>query len=198
MLVPGDVGPRARAALAGVVIVALTATYWALWRGDGGSNAASRDAVVPGRPVPVDRPAPRLSLPRLGGEGAVRVGGADGGLTVVNFWASWCTACRTEAPELASLWRAYRARSVRFVGVDYGDRTPAALAFARAHGMDYPSGVDPNGSAGDAFGIVGLPTTFIIGPDGRIRYVVTGRIEPASFRAALDSVLGGAPGEDAG
>jgi len=185
---PG-VGARARAALAGLVVVVLAATSWMLWRGGGGSSAASRGAVVPGRPVPVNRPAPRLRLPVLGGRGLLWVGGVDGGVTVVSFWASWCTACRTEMPELASLWKQYRRRSVRFVGVDYVDRTKAALAFARARGMDYPSGIDANGSAGDAFGIFGLPTTFIIGPDGRLRYVVNGKIDPASFRAALDSVL---------
>ncbi len=185
----GGLGWRGRAALAGAVVVALTGAWWSLWRDGGGSNAASRGAVAPGRPEAVDRPAPQLTLPRLGGGGVVRVGGRDGRVTVVNFWASWCTACRTETPELASLWRAYRARSVRFVGIDYGDRTKAALAFARAYGMDYPSGVDAGGAAGDAFGIFGLPTTFIIGPDGRLRYVVTGKVDPAPFQAALDSVL---------
>ncbi len=55
--------------------------------------------------------------------------------------------------------------------------------------MSYPSVFDPKGTVGDAYGIFGLPTTYIIGPDDRIRYVITGKLRVASFRAALESIL---------
>ncbi len=55
--------------------------------------------------------------------------------------------------------------------------------------MSYPSVLDPNGTVGDAYKILGLPTTYIIGPNNHIRYVVIGKINVASFRVALESLL---------
>src|SRR5205085_5451872 len=95
-----------------------------------------------------------------------------------------------ESSRLRALWDSYRERGVRFVGVDYEDGRGAATAFARSLHMSYPSVIDANGTLGSAFGIFGLPMTYIIGPDERIRYVVVGKVDPAPFRAALDSVLG--------
>ena len=75
------------------------------------------------------------------------------------------------------------------VGVDYEDSTSAAVRFAGAHGMGYPSVVDPHGTVGDAYRIFGLPMTFVIVPGQRIRYMVVGKIDVASFRATLESLL---------
>jgi cytochrome c biogenesis protein CcmG/thiol:disulfide interchange protein DsbE len=84
---------------------------------------------------------------------------------------------------------------VRFVGVDYDDRRDQAIAFDRSLRTSYPSVMDPDGTLGDAFGILGLPATFIVGADQGIRFAVTGKIDPATFRQALDDVLAGAPRE---
>jgi cytochrome c biogenesis protein CcmG/thiol:disulfide interchange protein DsbE len=145
-------------------------------------------------PVAEDRPAPHVVAPLLDGRGTLPLDRQPGVVVVVNFWASWCRACRGEADALHSLWRAYADRGVRFVGVDYEDRADAGIEAARALGMRYPSVRDPNGSIGDAFEIYGLPTTYVIGPDGRIRYMVVGRVDSSSFGTALDSVLAVAPG----
>jgi hypothetical protein len=55
--------------------------------------------------------------------------------------------------------------------------------------MSYPSVFDPSGKVGSEYGIFGLPTTYIIAQDNRIHYIVYGRIRPASFRIALESLL---------
>jgi cytochrome c biogenesis protein CcmG, thiol:disulfide interchange protein DsbE len=175
-----------RPVAAGGIALALAWTFVAI-RTDG------RPASVPnpGTPVAVDRAAPSFTRPLLTGDGTFALGAQRGSVVVVNFWASWCRPCRVEAPTLASLSSAYAGR-VRFVGVNYEDPRRFALAAAQRFGLPYPSVTDSNGSVGDAFGIVGLPTTYIIGTDGRIRYVVTGRVEPTTFRAALRNVLPGA------
>ena len=101
------------------------------------------------------------ALPALDGTGAITVGTPSARLTVLNFWASWCTACRGEAPDLQRLWRAY-GRRVQFIGVDVADHATDARAFQRRFGITYPSGVDPHLAVVSRYGAFGLPFTFVI------------------------------------
>jgi cytochrome c biogenesis protein CcmG, thiol:disulfide interchange protein DsbE len=133
----------------------------------------------------MDLPAPSFDGPMLLGSGQARIDVNAGSVTVVSFWASWCTECRSEAPQLDALWRSFRQRGVRFVGVDYEDQMSAAVQFARSNGIEYPTVRDPNGRVGDAYGIFGLPTTFIVSSEGRIRYQITGALDVAAFTAEL-------------
>jgi cytochrome c biogenesis protein CcmG/thiol:disulfide interchange protein DsbE len=173
---------------AGALTLALAWTFVAM-RTDGRPGSVPK----PGTPLAVNRPAPSFTSPLLGGNGAFALGAQRGHVVVVNFWASWCRPCRLEAPTLAALARSYADRGVRFIGVNYEDPPKFALAAARRFALPYPSVTDPHGSLGEAFDIVGLPTTVVIGADGRIRYFVTGRVQAGSFRTALDTVLRAAP-----
>jgi cytochrome c biogenesis protein CcmG/thiol:disulfide interchange protein DsbE len=189
---------RGRALVASAAVVFFVIAVSQRWGIDGTDGGATVDAIGQGTPVSVDRPAPAFSQPLLSGHGSLSLRRYDGEVVVVNFWASSCTACRLEVPQLDGLWRAYGGRGVRFVGVDYQDGRAAAVNFSRSLGMGYPSVFDPSGRVGNDYGIFGLPTTYIIAPDDRIRYVVYGRINPASFRVALESLLKPTPSETAG
>jgi cytochrome c biogenesis protein CcmG/thiol:disulfide interchange protein DsbE len=180
-------GTRGRVLLAFVVGVALVGVWLVLW--NSGKDAPSAHRSTQGMPARVDRPAPDFTRQLLSDRGAFRLGSPPDHVTVVNFWASWCTACRSETPELDRIARAFRGKGVRFVGVDYEDSRHAAVTFARSFHLTYPLVFDPNGGVGSAFGIFGLPTTFILGPDGRIHYVISGKLRVPSFTAALGSLL---------
>lgn len=143
-----------------------------------------------GRPVAIDRVAPLFSAPLLGEQGSLSLASQSGHVVVLNFWASWCTACRAEAPSLERLWGRYRPRGVRFIGVDHEDERSAAETFERSLGIDYPSVYDPGGTLVPAYSVVGLPTTFVIGPTGRIGFVVVGRLKEATLARAIDAMLG--------
>jgi cytochrome c biogenesis protein CcmG/thiol:disulfide interchange protein DsbE len=145
-----------------------------------------------GKPVPQDRPAPGFRAPALQRSGTIGWQDFPGQVTVLNFWASWCTACREEAPTLESLWRSFGARGVQFLGIDHNDSRGAALAFQREFSITYPSVSDPAGRLAGEFGVVGLPTTFVLDQHGRIRYEVVGRIDERSFARALSALIGGA------
>ena len=105
-------------------------------------------------------------------------------MTVLNFWASWCTACRTEVPVLEAAWNELRP-AVRFLGVDEGDRRTDARSFEREYDVSYPSGFDPNEHVASRYGVFGLPYTFVIDRAGRIRVEFRGRVDPSSLRSAL-------------
>jgi peroxiredoxin len=185
-------GRRLRARLLlfiGVVAIVLGSSLWILARGRGPGHATAKDQLVVGRPVAVDRPAPPFTQPLLSTGRPLSLARYEDRVVVLNFWASNCDACRTEGPALERLWRSYGGRDVRFIGVDYEDGRSAALRFTRAHGLTYPSVVDPNGGVGDAYAIFGLPTTYVIGPGSRIRFVVIGKVDVRALRTAIDSLL---------
>jgi cytochrome c biogenesis protein CcmG/thiol:disulfide interchange protein DsbE len=176
--------------VAPVAAVIVLAIVWALVLAVSGPVSSDR-TPGPGTPVSENRPAPVFTRPLLRGPGTLSLSSYRGAVVVVNFWASWCRACRLEAADLRALSERYGLRGVRFVGVDYEDRAGPALAAARAFGVRYPSVVDPSGTLADAFGVFGLPMTFVVGPDLRIRFSIAGRIRPDAFSNAVGSLLDG-------
>jgi cytochrome oxidase Cu insertion factor (SCO1/SenC/PrrC family)/thiol-disulfide isomerase/thioredoxin len=111
--------------------------------------------------------APDFDLPYLGRAGRLRLAALRGHYTVVNFWSSTCTACRSELPGLETAYRAERGK-VDFVGVDVADRSAPARALAAQAHLSYPLVADANGTAAGAEQITGLPYTLILAPNGQI------------------------------
>jgi cytochrome c biogenesis protein CcmG/thiol:disulfide interchange protein DsbE len=118
---------------------------------------------------------PRVTVAELRGEPAA-----------INFWASWCTPCRREAPELEQLHRS-RTISGRIIGVNWNDKLSGARAFIRDHRWTFPNLRDPDGAVGRAYGIVGLPTTVILDSRGRIAELLSGPQTVDSIRDAFNS-----------
>ena len=109
-----------------------------------------------------------------------------GQVVVLNFWASWCLACRDEHEVLSAAARMYADRGVRFVGVLYNDRPAAGLEWiAQMGGQSYPAVLDPRSRTAIDFGLYGVPETFIIGPDGVVAYK---HIGPVTTRVLADQI----------
>lgn len=135
------------------------------------------------------KPAPDFSLPSLDGNGTVSISAYRGSIVVLNFWATWCTPCRLEAPGLERTAKAYRDRGVRFLGVDERDNDPAGRAFVKEFGITYPSGSDPPGRLAFSYELFGMPTTFVIDGRGTIRYRFVGYVTEDALRSALDPLV---------
>jgi cytochrome c biogenesis protein CcmG/thiol:disulfide interchange protein DsbE len=137
-------------------------------------------------------PAPHFDLARLDTKGRLSLASLRGKVVVLNFWASWCSPCKTEAPRLEAAWRRWRARGVVVVGVDAQDFSGDARRFMRRYKLTYPNVHDGPGNVLPKYGVTGFPETYFVDRTGRlVGERVQGEISDerlaAGIRRALES-----------
>ncbi len=93
--------------------------------------------------------------------------GLRGRVALVTFWATWCPPCRQEMSLLERLHRGLTTEGLTVVGVNVREEASAILEYADALGLTFPLILDPQGEIQGAYGVIGLPTTFLIARDGR-------------------------------
>jgi cytochrome c biogenesis protein CcmG/thiol:disulfide interchange protein DsbE len=140
----------------------------------------------------VGQPAPDFTL-RLFDLGEVTLSQLSGTPVVLNFWASWCTPCRDEAPGLERTWRTYRDRGVTFVGLNLQDSEVEARAYLGEFAVTYPNGQDPDGTITVDYGIIGMPVTFFVNRDGVVERRWVGAIPEWQLVAWVDALAAGSP-----
>jgi cytochrome c biogenesis protein CcmG/thiol:disulfide interchange protein DsbE len=133
----------------------------------------------------LNRPLPAFSLPSLADPGRQLNPASLRGPAVINFWASWCLACRDENPEL--LW--LRGQGVTVYGVDYLDQREEALRWLEREGSPFADVVfDGEGQLGRDMGLSGTPETYVIDRAGAVRYRRIGQVDAAGVEQLLQQV----------
>lgn len=177
-------------------LVAITVTVVVLVTVGVGAVLGSRlgtDATLVDSPL-IGRPAPAVTLPHLEQEGTFSLTELRGRVVVVNFWASWCVACREEHPALVAVAERYRDAGVVLVGVDHQDGEDSAIAFLDELGRggeNYRYVTDPGSRAALDFGIFGVPETFVIDRAGTVAAKITGPVTYPLLAGAVDAALAG-------
>lgn len=172
---------RRRAALLGAVVAAVLAVVAVLATGLG------RDPTAAASPL-VGRAAPDFTLRGIDGP-AVTMSKLRGQVVVLNFWASWCAECHEEQDALDQTWQRYRDSGMVLLGVDFEDTSDGARDYMHQSGLTYPVVEDKDSKTALAYGIRGIPETFLVDRSGRIVDRIIGRVDAARLASALEPLL---------
>jgi thiol-disulfide isomerase/thioredoxin len=151
-----------------------------------GSNSTGRSPSTD-----VGRAAPDFVLETPDG-GRLRLSDLRGRPLLVNFWASWCTPCRKEMPEIVSAYGAWHAGGLEVVAVDLQENEGEVRRFADDFGMTFPIVIDRTGGVGDAWRIggptQGIPSSYFVDADGIVRARVFGPLTQQTLAADLRTI----------
>lgn len=148
-----------------------------------------------GRSPLVGRMAPPFELQLFGG-GTLKSTDLRGKAVMLNFWASWCEPCRSEARAIERAWQRYRELEAVFIGANIWDDPDSARQFLSRYGGSYPSGSDPKGRIAVDYGVAGVPETFFIDANGRIVDKYSGPLTEELIDAYMSRALDPSPGPE--
>ena len=134
--------------------------------------------------------APALELADPDG-GTHRLADYSGRVVVVNFWATWCGPCRAEMPSLERLREQMRGRPFTVLAVNVAESARVAREFAEKLPVNFTILLDRDAKTTKAWGAKVLPATFVIGPDGVIRYSYYGDLDwsSAEVRGRIEALM---------
>jgi peroxiredoxin len=121
----------------------------------------------------------------------VSLASLQGKVVLLNFWATWCNECRPEMPMFERLHREFSAQGLSVIGINAREGAAAVREYSKELGLTFPLVLDSTGEINAAYGVIGLPTTFLIGRDGRAVALAVGPREwaSASARALIQTLL---------
>jgi cytochrome c biogenesis protein CcmG/thiol:disulfide interchange protein DsbE len=131
----------------------------------------------------IDQPAPEFALPPLeSDQRGFSSADLQGHVSLVNTFASWCAPCRSEHPVLNALAQTKR---VPIYGINYKDKTDNARAWISELGNPYTKIGADDGRVGIEWGVYGVPETFLVDSEGRVRYKHVGPLTPADVEHTI-------------
>jgi cytochrome c biogenesis protein CcmG/thiol:disulfide interchange protein DsbE len=136
--------------------------------------------------------APAFSAPSLTGEGVIELSKYRGKVVYLDFWASWCGPCLKAIPEIEEMRTEFPEERFQILAVNLDQVEKKALRFLKKNPIGYPSASDPKGRLPGKFGVDTMPTSYLIDPDGVIRYVHRGfsRGDGSRLREEIRALLG--------
>ena len=156
-------------------------------------RALSADA-----PVRVGERAPPLVVPRLDG-GVFDLAALRGKVVIINFWATWCSPCRAEMPQLDAFYKRYRARGLELLGVSVDDAQDRDAVVRIMKSFSYPAAMAEAAQANDFGAPAAVPMTWIIDAKGvvRARLIAGNSVTLQSLAQAVLPLLPQLPGTHA-
>jgi len=132
----------------------------------GNGNAKASSSVNQG--IKEGDQAPTFSVDSVNGRGKVTI--TPGKVTLVDFWATWCVPCKKNFAKYQEIYEKYKSRGLEIAAVSVDDEKGNVSAFAAASGVTFPVGWDEGRKIESQFQLSGVPTLYIIGKDGTVKY----------------------------
>jgi len=154
---------------------------------------AAASAAAPARAVAPGAPLPPIAAPRLDDASQrLALRSLRGNVVYVDFWASWCVPCRQSMPQLDDLYRQYRDRGLRVVGVNKDVAPADAKRFLKRVHVTFPLVSDGDDAVARAFDVQAMPSGYLVDRTGVVRYVHRGfSAETAvELRTEIETLLG--------
>ncbi|WP_242479526.1 TlpA family protein disulfide reductase [Lamprobacter modestohalophilus] len=136
--------------------------------------AAESGALLTPLPDQPEAPAFELVGPD---ERVYRLANFKGQPLIVNFWATWCPPCRAEMPSMQRAWEQLEAEGIGMIAINVGEDAETVQAFLEQVPVSFPLPLDTDSKVTQRWPMRGLPTTFVVAPDGRLVYKATGERE---------------------
>ena len=96
---------------------------------------------------------------------------------IINFWTTWCPPCREELPSMNRAWHMIEKEGIALLAINMGEDEDTIFIFSADYPTDFPVLMDRSGEVIEQWPVKGLPTTYVIAPDGRIAYRAIGSRE---------------------
>lgn len=127
---------------------------------------------LPAMAVEVGQSAPEFDLPGLAG--AMHLSDYKGKTVYLDFWASWCGPCKQSFPWMSDMQSRYGAKGLKVVSINVDQKSDDARAFLKETPASFDVAFDPTGKTPRSYAIKGMPTSVLIGPDGKVLMVHSG------------------------
>jgi peroxiredoxin len=136
----------------------------------------------------VGKPAPAFALEDLNGK---KVSSRDlkGSVYVLDFWATWCGPCVASLPKLDELYKSLKDSGLKVFALDQSEEKATVAKFIAEKKMTLTALLDSDSKVGQAYGVEGIPTTVVVGKDGRVRKVFVGSGNEDGIKQAVDAAL---------
>jgi peroxiredoxin len=141
-------------------------------------------------PAQKEAQATDFEVTLLSGE-TFRLSHQKGKVVLMNIWATWCAPCREETPELVDLYEKYKDEGYVTLGVSIDEQGESVVRpFMEEYDVTYPMYIDTDGTVMEKYGpTMGIPTTYIIGRKGNLRYFAVGAVTKKELEPRIKELL---------
>jgi peroxiredoxin len=144
---------------------------------------SERSALIKGQQPPA------FQLQDLNGELANFPQDYKGKVVVIRFWADWCPFCESEMQSIEPVYQAYRSKGLVILALNVRQDRDTATAFIEKLNISYPALLDSEGEVAREYGVIGLPTTFVIDREGRLHTRIIGESTAELFAQIVDELI---------
>jgi thiol-disulfide isomerase/thioredoxin len=124
--------------------------------------------------VSIGEKAPDFNIPRLEVKGMISLEHYRGKVVYIDFWASWCGPCRKSLPALNLVRTEFRKKGFEVIAINLDEEREDAIAFLKKFPVAYPTAIDTSSKVPEAYGLIGMPTAYLVDRKGIVQLVHEG------------------------